>query len=65
MQSIKDETQRALVKLSQDKEKQINEINATKATAEQKAQQILLVEKKFQQDKDAIELDASEKRKEK
>jgi hypothetical protein len=65
LQSIQDETQRALVKLSQDKERQINEINSTRATAEQKAQQIALVEQKFQQDKDVIETDAKKKREEK
>jgi hypothetical protein len=52
LQGIQDETQRALVKLSQDKERQINEINSTRATAEQKAQLIALVEQKFQQNKD-------------
>ena len=65
LQSIEDETQRALVKLSQDKERQINEINLTKATAEQKLQQIKLIEDKFKQEKDAIEKEDAEKRKEK
>jgi hypothetical protein len=65
LQSIEDETQRALVKLSQDKERQINEINLTKATAEQKQQQIKLIEDKFKQEKDAIEKEDAEKRREK
>ena len=65
LQSIENETQRAVVKLSQDKERQINEINLTKATAEQKQQQIKLIEDKFKQEKDAIEKEDAEKRKEK
>jgi hypothetical protein len=65
LQGIQDETQRALVKLSQDKERQINEINSTRATAEQKAQLIALVEQKFQQNKDVIEADAKKKREDK
>lgn len=65
LQSIKDETQRALVKLSQDKERQINEINAGKQTAELKAKEIALIEEKFRQDKNKIEDDAAKERKEK
>ena len=61
LQSIKDDTQRALVKLSQDKERQILDINASKASAKEKADQIALIEQQFQQNKDAIESDAAKK----
>jgi len=65
LQSLKDDFQRSLAKLSQDKEKQINEINATKANTEQKQKEIALVEQKFAQDKAKIEEEEKKKREEK
>lgn len=64
LSSIKDETQRALVKLSQDKEKELLSIQQSKANAATKAKEIALIEEKFRIEKDQIELEVTNKRKE-
>lgn len=56
--TIKDETERALVKLSQQKERDILEIQQTKATAETKARLIAEIENQFRIQKDEVEAQA-------
>lgn len=63
--TIKDETQRALVLLSQKKEQDILDIQQSKANAETKAKVIAEIERQFVIQKEQIETDASIKRKEK
>lgn len=62
--SIKDETQRALVRLSQQKEKDQLEIQQSKATAETKAKLLAQLDEQFRLEKNQIETEAANKRKE-
>ena len=63
--SIKDETQRALVKLSQQKEIDILDVQQSKATAETKSKVIAEIERQFAIEKEQIETDAAVKKQEK
>lgn len=63
--SIKDETQKALVKLSQQKERDIIDVQQSKANAETKAKLIAQIEEQFRIEKENIETEAANKKKEK